>query len=135
MVGTRRGGATKVREREITSEVALCTSDGRLNAAAVGWTRHPLPEDGVGGVADPRLVHASDCLDAVEDHEVAEEDEGGSPGARAICMLVLTLHRALSFGARGWPICPGIVRPLEGVGGVDRPSTNLRRTFLGKDRP
>ena len=32
----------RVDEREITSEVALCGSDGRLNPAAVGWTRRPL---------------------------------------------------------------------------------------------
>ncbi|HSO63463.1 MAG TPA: DUF2804 domain-containing protein [Ornithinibacter sp.] len=32
----------RVDEREITSEVALCRPDGRLNPAAVGWTRHPL---------------------------------------------------------------------------------------------
>ena len=31
-----------VPEREITTEVALCRPDGRLNPAAVGWTRHPL---------------------------------------------------------------------------------------------
>jgi len=29
-------------EREITEPVALCRPDGRLNAAAVGWSRHPL---------------------------------------------------------------------------------------------
>ncbi len=29
-------------EREITSPVDLCTPDGRLNPAAVGWTRTPL---------------------------------------------------------------------------------------------
>ena len=32
----------RVVEREITGEVALCGPDGRLNPAAVGWTRHPL---------------------------------------------------------------------------------------------
>ena len=32
----------RVDEHEITSEVALCGSDGRLNPAAVGWTRRPL---------------------------------------------------------------------------------------------
>jgi hypothetical protein len=31
-----------VPEREITAEVALCRPNGRLNPAAVGWTRHPL---------------------------------------------------------------------------------------------
>ena len=31
-----------VPEREITSPVALCLPDGRLNPSAVGWTRHPL---------------------------------------------------------------------------------------------
>lgn len=31
-----------VSEREITAPVALCLPDGRLNRAAVGWTRHPL---------------------------------------------------------------------------------------------
>ncbi len=30
------------REREITTPVALCLPDGKLNRAAVGWTRHPL---------------------------------------------------------------------------------------------
>ena len=29
-------------EREITAPVALCLPNGRLNPAAVGWTRHPL---------------------------------------------------------------------------------------------
>lgn len=29
-------------ETEIVTEVALCLSDGRLNPAAVGWTRRPL---------------------------------------------------------------------------------------------
>ncbi|MEU6727659.1 DUF2804 domain-containing protein [Nonomuraea wenchangensis] len=29
-------------EREITEPVDLCLPDGRLNPAAVGWTRHPL---------------------------------------------------------------------------------------------
>lgn len=29
-------------EPEITESVDLCLSDGRLNPAAVGWTRHPL---------------------------------------------------------------------------------------------
>lgn len=29
-------------EREITTPVDLCLSDGRLNPAAVGWSRHPL---------------------------------------------------------------------------------------------
>ncbi|MEV5398578.1 hypothetical protein AB0N26_20700 [Streptomyces cellulosae] len=29
-------------EREITSPVDLCLPDGRLNPAAVGWTRRPL---------------------------------------------------------------------------------------------
>ena len=32
----------RVDEHEITTEVALCGSDGRLNPAAVGWTRRPL---------------------------------------------------------------------------------------------
>jgi hypothetical protein len=31
--------------------------------------------------------------------------------------------------------CPGISIPPGGVGGIDRPSTDLRRTLLGKDRP
>ena len=30
------------REREITEPVDLCLSNGRLNPAAVGWTRRPL---------------------------------------------------------------------------------------------
>lgn len=29
-------------ERELTSPVTLCRDDGRLNRAAVGWSRHPL---------------------------------------------------------------------------------------------
>jgi hypothetical protein len=29
-------------EQEITAPVALCGADGRLNRAAVGWSRHPL---------------------------------------------------------------------------------------------
>lgn len=32
----------RLAEREITAEVPLCSPDGRLNPAAVGWTRHPL---------------------------------------------------------------------------------------------
>ncbi|MCX7521812.1 DUF2804 domain-containing protein [Microbacterium sp. STN6] len=31
-----------VAEREITERVPLCGADGRLNPAAVGWSRHPL---------------------------------------------------------------------------------------------
>jgi hypothetical protein len=31
-----------VSERELTEPVALCTSDGRLNPDAVGWSRRPL---------------------------------------------------------------------------------------------
>lgn len=31
-----------VREREITAPAALCLPDGRLDRAAVGWSRHPL---------------------------------------------------------------------------------------------
>ena len=31
-----------VREREITAPTALCLPDGRLNRAAVGWSRRPL---------------------------------------------------------------------------------------------
>ena len=31
-----------VPEREITSPVDLCLPDGRLNPAAIGWTRRPL---------------------------------------------------------------------------------------------
>lgn len=34
--------AVKHDEREITSPVRLCGEDGRLNRAAVGWSRHPL---------------------------------------------------------------------------------------------
>ena len=32
----------RVDEHEITTEVALCGSDGRLNPVAAGWTRRPL---------------------------------------------------------------------------------------------
>ncbi len=32
----------RVTEHEITEPVDLCRPDGRLNPAAVGWTRHPL---------------------------------------------------------------------------------------------
>lgn len=34
--------AGEASEREITAPVALCLPDGRLNRAAVGWTRHPM---------------------------------------------------------------------------------------------
>ena len=37
-----RGEPVSVTEREITTPVELCRPDGRLNPAAVGWTRHPL---------------------------------------------------------------------------------------------
>ena len=38
-----------VTEREITAPVSLTTPDGRLNPAAVGWTRTPLLRtDGIG---------------------------------------------------------------------------------------
>ena len=33
---------TRVAEPEITSPVSLCGPDGKLNRAAVGWSRHPL---------------------------------------------------------------------------------------------
>ncbi|MCF6470524.1 DUF2804 domain-containing protein [Nonomuraea sp. MG754425] len=39
---TVRQGPNAVPEREITSRVDLCLPDGRLNPAAVGWSRVPL---------------------------------------------------------------------------------------------
>ncbi|WP_413451036.1 DUF2804 family protein [Georgenia phoenicis] len=44
---TRAGSeGTTAPEREITEPVALCLPDGRLNPAAVGWTRRPLHDTG-----------------------------------------------------------------------------------------
>ncbi len=38
-----------ISEREITEPVALCLPNGRLNPAAVGWSRHPLHDtSGIG---------------------------------------------------------------------------------------
>jgi len=37
---------------EITEAVDLCLPDGRLNPAAVGWTRRPLHLDGLTGWAE-----------------------------------------------------------------------------------
>ena len=47
---TRAGSqGTTVPERELTEPVALCRPDGRLNPAAVGWTRRQLHDtDGIG---------------------------------------------------------------------------------------
>src|SRR5436309_16028491 len=39
MSGAEPGACT---EPELTETVDLCTSDGRLNRAAVGWSRQPL---------------------------------------------------------------------------------------------
>lgn len=40
-------------ERELTAPVALCLPNGRLNPAAVGWTRHPLVD--TSGIARGRF--------------------------------------------------------------------------------
>lgn len=46
-------------EHEITDPVDLCLPSGRLNRAAVGWTRGPLHRTGLGrGGAQP-VVSAS----------------------------------------------------------------------------
>lgn len=37
-----RPGGERIEEREITEPVALCLANGRLNPAAVGWTRQAL---------------------------------------------------------------------------------------------
>jgi hypothetical protein len=38
----RRGGATAYVEPEVTAPVDLCGADGRLDRAAVGWSRRPI---------------------------------------------------------------------------------------------
>ncbi|MDF5755602.1 DUF2804 domain-containing protein [Spongiactinospora sp. TRM90649] len=43
------GSARAVSEREITSRVDLCRPDGRLNPAAVGWSRVPLHRANIRG--------------------------------------------------------------------------------------
>jgi uncharacterized protein DUF2804 len=41
-IGTMAEERPGTRELEITTPVELCLPDGRLNRAAVGWSRHPL---------------------------------------------------------------------------------------------
>ena len=55
---------------------------------------------------------------------------------------VVATARSTQSDARCWPVNvrdrthrPGILIPLGGVRDIDKPSTGLRRTFFGKDRP
>src|SRR5512147_792678 len=42
MLASMPGSAGACPERELTAGVDLCTPDGRLDRAAVGWSRRPL---------------------------------------------------------------------------------------------
>lgn len=93
------GYGVGVPEREITEPVALCTGRGRLNPAAVGWTRTPLHRANLRGwgrtkrweywgVVTPRHLVALtvSSLDYAALHEVwiLDRDTGREYGKQAV---------------------------------------------------
>ncbi|MCC6642044.1 MAG: DUF2804 domain-containing protein [Deltaproteobacteria bacterium] len=122
----RRGAPARAeavyREREVTDAVDLCDGNGRLNPAAVGWSRRPLVRanlaghwlrkkrwnfwnwigpEGVFSVTLADIDYASFCAFAVTDFATGETVRGGSHGLPGRIALPEHVERDVSFERGG----------------------------------
>jgi hypothetical protein len=114
--------AAVYRERELTAAVDLCDAGGRLNPAAVGWSRRPLVRanlrghwprkkrwnfwnwigpEGVFSVTLADIDYAAFCAFSLTDFATGEELRGASYGLPGRFELPEHVERSVAFEGRG----------------------------------